>query len=458
MSDELPDGWEMVALDDVGIITTGNTPPTKEKENYGGGIPFVKPGDLDSSFPITNTEQTLSEKGAKYARLLRPGAVLVSCIGNLGKIGLAGVPLATNQQINAIEFHSHLVYDKYGYYYCKTLKPWMENEASATTVTILNKGRFSQAPFVLAPFPEQKRIADKLDDLLARADGCQKHLERVPQLLKQFRQSVLAAATSGRLTEDWREENKGIENALDLLRKILNIRLSKTQRQSEHLHIEDLIKNLSFTANYSEDLPETWVFTCIDNIGMVCNGSTPSRKVASYWQGDIPWVSSGEVQNCIIKETRELITQEGYKNSSVRLLPKGTVLIAMIGEGKTRGQSAVLEIEACINQNMAAIILDHGLINSKYLWYWFQSVYEQNRQVGSGSGPQALNCQRVRELPIILPPLPEQHEIVRRVERLFGFADRLEARYRAARAQVTALTPSLLAKAFRGELVGQDEA
>ncbi|MBK6791342.1 MAG: restriction endonuclease subunit S [Anaerolineales bacterium] len=91
-------------------------------------------------------------------------------------------------------------------------------------------------------------------------------------------------------------------------------------------------------------MPESWAFTSIDYIGLVCNGSTPSRKVPSYWNGDIPWISSGEVRNSIIKESREQITQEGYKNSSVRLLPKGTVLLAMIGEGKTRGQTAILDI------------------------------------------------------------------------------------------------------------------
>ena len=125
----------------------------------------------------------------------------------------------------------------------------------------------------------------------------------------------------------------------------------------------------------------------------------------------------------------------------------------MIGEGKTRGQSAILRIDATINQNIAAILLTHGLVNSEFLWRWFQFSYEATRERGSGSGPQALNCQRVRELPFILPPLAEQQEIVRRVEQLFVLADQIETRCARAKAHADNLTQAILSKAFRGELV-----
>jgi type I restriction enzyme S subunit len=130
--------------------------------------------------------------------------------------------------------------------------------------------------------------------------------------------------------------------------------------------------------------------------------------------------------------------------------------MAMIGEGKTRGQSAILDIDACINQNIAGVVPVDGILDSKYLWFWFRREYENTRTKGNGSGPKALNCERVRELEINLPPLPEQTEIVRRVEVLFALADRIEARCTATRAQAQRLTPLVLAKAFRGELVPQD--
>ena len=191
-------------------------------------------------------------------------------------------------------------------------------------------------------------------------------------------------------------------------------------------------------------------------VGAVSNGSTPSRQEPLYWGSGIPWVSSGEVANGVIRRTREQITNDGFKNSSVRLLPRGSVLMAMIGEGKTRGQSAILDIDACVNQNIAGVVPVDGILDSKYLWFWFRREYENTRTKGNGTGPKALNCERVRELEINLPPIAEQAEIVRRVEALFALADRIEARCTAARLQAQRLTPLVLGKAFRGELVPQD--
>ena len=128
----------------------------------------------------------------------------------------------------------------------------------------------------------------------------------------------------------------------------------------------------------------------------------------------------------------------------------------MIGEGKTRGQAAILDVESTCNQNVAAIVINHGYVLSEYLYSWFLMQYERNRTLGSGSGPQALNCQRVREIDFMLPPFDEQKEIVRQVDKLFALADKVEEHYQKARARVDALAQSILAKAFRGELVPQD--
>src|SRR2546427_229713 len=103
--------------------------------------------------------------------------------------------------------------------------------------------------------------------------------------------------------------------------------------------------------------------------------------------------------------------------------------------------------------DIASVLLEHGLVTSKYLWYWFQFQYEATREQGGGTGPQALNCQRVRELPFVLPPLEEQQEIVRRVEALFKLADMIEKRVESAAKRADKLIQAILAKAFRGELV-----
>jgi len=140
----------------------------------------------------------------------------------------------------------------------------------------------------------------------------------------------------------------------------------------------------------------------------------------------------------------------------VKLLPIGTVLIAMIGEGKTRGQSSVLEIPVTINQNIAGIIIDHGFVDSYFLWYWLQFSYKRNRQSGAGTGPQALNCQRVRELDFICPSTKEQHEIVRILDSLLTKESAAKDAAEQAIAQIDVMKKSILARAFRGELGTND--
>jgi len=307
--------------------------------------------------------------------------------------------------------------------------------------------------FQLPPLVEQRRIARKLDRIAAQLDEVKARLATIPSLLKRFRQSILATACSGRLTNDWRnQKGRDIEPALVVIEKIRLKLIQATCSVSDRRKLISILDLLPIIPGLDAGLPENWVACSIGSIGYVTNGSTPSRKMSEYWNGDIPWVSSGEVKNSIISSTRERISQKGYDNSSVRMLPKGTVLLAMIGEGKTRGQTAIINISSCINQNVAAVVIDHGFVLAKYLWFWFQGQYESNREAGSGSGPQALNCQRVRELPFHLPPLNEQVEIVRRVEELMSQADAIEARYNKAMVFVDKLMPSILAKAFRGEL------
>ena len=141
--------WKWMTLADVGKVITGNTPPTADAENYGDAIPFVKPTELVDR-GIRSAPSGLAPQAMGKARVVPAGAVLVSCIGNLGKTGIAKVPVAFNQQINAVVFNENVI-PEFGFYYAQTLKPWLYGESSATTIPIVNKGKFQQARFPLAP-------------------------------------------------------------------------------------------------------------------------------------------------------------------------------------------------------------------------------------------------------------------------------------------------------------------
>lgn len=450
MSD-LPDSWITAPLGALlSAIVGGGTPSKATPEYFRGSIPFMTVKDMHERF-IADTQDHITEQAleSSASTLIPADTLIVASRMSLGKVARPNIPVAINQDLKALFLHEGI--DKtYIEYAWRAKESQIQAMGTGTTVKGIRLEDIRGLEIPVAPGAEQTRIADQLDKLLARIQSCNDRLDAIPALLKRFRQAVLDYAMTGRLTEDWRAQTTQILDPA----AVIAARLSVDEHHRKRSVIEFLDNHHPRRAE--KLLPENWLVTHVGTIGIVSNGSTPSRSRDSFWNGDIPWVSSGEVANRTIYQTKEKISQAGFLNSSVRMLPKGTVLVAMIGEGKTRGQSALLGIEACINQNIAGVVPVSEVVQSKYLWFWFQRQYESTRTKGNGSGPKALNCERVRELEVYLPPLSEQTEIVRRVETLFKLADRIEARYTAARAQAQRLSPLLLAKAFRGELVQQD--
>lgn len=179
----------------------------------------------------------------------------------------------------------------------------------------------------------------------------------------------------------------------------------------------------------------------------VYSGATPSRRKSSYYGGEIPWVKTGEVQGKRIEATEECVTQEGVDAAHLRLFPKGSVIIAMYGQGKTRGQSAILGIEATTNQ-ACAVIPPSNKFDEVFLQAQFTCSYERLRNGGVGSGQPNLSAARIKKMPVILPPLSLQREFARRVEAIAAARVKVER----ALALDDELFASLQSRAFRGEL------
>ena len=157
-------------------------------------------------------------------------------------------------------------------------------------------------------------------------------------------------------------------------------------------------------------VPEGWKLSTIEEIANVSSGGTPSRKNDAYWNGNIPWVTTAEVQFKVIKDTSEKITEEGLANSSAKLFPVDTILMAMYGQGKTRGQVAKLGIEASTNQACAAIVL-HPNYEVDYYYQFLVSQYENIREMANSGGQENLSGGIVKSIQVPVPPLPEQREI-----------------------------------------------
>lgn len=167
----------------IAKIITGKTPATSNTLFFGGEIPFITPADLHGS-EISETSTYLTEAGALQVNELPVGAVLVSCIGSLGKVGITTKRACTNQQINALVFDEDIVFPKYAFHYCKTLKHTLEAIAPSTTIPIVNKSRFSELDFPLPPLSEQRRIAAILDKAEALSSKRREAITKLDQLLQ----------------------------------------------------------------------------------------------------------------------------------------------------------------------------------------------------------------------------------------------------------------------------------
>ncbi|MGV7194213.1 restriction endonuclease subunit S [Xanthomonas axonopodis] len=159
-------------------------------------------------------------------------------------------------------------------------------------------------------------------------------------------------------------------------------------------------------------LPQGWLQRPLSDIAQMTSGGTPDRSTPSYWGGDIPWLTTGEIQFNTITTSTEKITELGLRNSSAKLFPAGTLLMAMYGQGKTRGQIAKLGIEAATNQACAAILFDANNDPDFYFQY-LASQYEGLRELGNAGTQKNLNCGILKRILVPVPPVQEQRRIAR---------------------------------------------
>lgn len=195
------EGWTDVALDTIGDIQTGNTPPTKQKAFFGGDVPFFKPTDLEAGYRLTESRDHLSQAGLEVSRSFPANSVLVTCIGaTIGKTGLARVGGSCNQQINFVIPAKGM---SPAFIYFQVISPSFQEQikrnASSTTLPILNKGKFSQLRFRLCSFKEQEHLASFVEHRLAIADGMEQDIDDGLTRCEAMRQSILKQAFSGQL-------------------------------------------------------------------------------------------------------------------------------------------------------------------------------------------------------------------------------------------------------------------
>ncbi len=220
MSD-LPNGWDLCSLGELGVWSSGGTPSRTNKDFFGGSIRWIKSGDLPDG-PILRTDESITEAALEQsaAKLLPVNTICIALYGaTIGKLGITTFPAATNQAVANLILNSDLINVRYVFYFLKSARSYLVGLGQGGAQPNISQQIVRETKIRVAPFKEQKRIAEKLDSLLSRVDSCRERLDRVPAILRRFRQSVLAAAASGKLTEQWRAENQTRSHMMIMSRK-----------------------------------------------------------------------------------------------------------------------------------------------------------------------------------------------------------------------------------------------
>ena len=436
----LPKGWASSTLAELSSIMGGKTPSKAEPRFWQDGtIPWVSPKDM-KVFDLHDVEDRISDIAIDEGGMSLLPAMSILMVTRSGilahtfPVAIAHQPVTINQDIKAVPpapgFDA-----RYLAFNLKSQGRTILSECAkaGTTVASVETAKLNKLSIPLAPLPEQKRIADKLDSVLARVEACRDRLDRIPVLLKRFRQSILAAATSGRLTEDWRGcsvSGKAQEELSGWLAK-------RALREKKPPAEPDL-------SHWHQELPEGWTVCsvhqfaeCLDRLRVPIK-----RELRKNSYGLYPYYGAngevGRIDEYIFDDELVLVTED--ETFYGREKP-----IAYRASGR------------CWVNNHAHVLRAPSKVANDYLCFALM-YYNVIPWLSGTTGRAKLTQQALNSLPIGFPPQSEIEEIVRRVETLFAFADRLEARCAAARKQVGQLTPALLAKAFRGELVPQDPA
>ena len=434
---ELPDSWVLVQLGVLGAWGSGGTPKRTNNRYYAAeGIPWLVIGDLNDRV-VVKSSNFITELGLQNssAKLLPVGTLLVAMYGSIGKLGINGIECATNQAIAFCQPNDAIVGLRYLYHALFNAKPKLLALGQGGAQQNISQSVLKEFQVALAPKNEQTRIANQLDTLLTRVQACNDRFDAIPALLKRFRQTVLDAAVSGSLSEDWR--------------------LSRGQAQAS-----------TGPRHVTKDLPEGWSWSCAEEIkatdrhALAIGPFGSSLKVSDYTEEGVPLVFVREIRSRRFSGgNTKFISLQKARELKAHSIQGGDLLITKMGDPP--GDVAIYPSDAplaVITADCVRLRVDDTVALAAFVGYTIVCTDTRTRlrDITAGVAQRKISLSRFRHFPLPLAPLSEQAEIVRRVETLFAMVDLIEARCTSARTQAQRLTPLVLAKAFRGELVTQD--
>lgn len=408
----LPQGWEVKTLSEIGEIVTGSTPSKSNLDFYGKDYPFFKPSDFEQGYFLENAGDNLSKLGFDKARQLPPKTILVVCIGSLGKVALTRVIGSCNQQINAIIPHKNII-SEYIYYYCISSKfqSILFSKAPQTTLAIFNKTEFSKLEIIYPKdIKEQERIVGILDESFAKIDESIKILEQDLLNLDELMQSALQKAF-----------NPLKDNAKE------NYKLPQGWEWKSLGEISNLIQN-GFAASKNNEIPSGYVHLRTHNIST---------------DGNLNFDTLIKIKREFIKEKQSFIEKNDilFNNTNSTELVGKTALVTQNYNYAFSNHLTKIKLKNQYNSKLVVFYFVL-LLKNKY----FEKICHQ------WIGQSGINIDKLKKIQIPLPPLKEQEQIAEHLDFVFEKAKALKELYTKELKDYEELKQSLLNKAFKGEL------
>lgn len=394
---EVPDNWINVKLNSVVKFEKGKKPKILIDYFEDKAIPYV----TIKYFQTKEADQYTFE--TETNRVCNEDDILIVWDGaRAGLIG-TGVQGALGSTLCNIKFN--YMNKKFMYYYFISKYDLINSNTKGTGIPHVDPTYLNTLVLGIPPLKEQQRIVDKIESLFKKLDKAKELIEEAREEFEKRKSAILEKAFRGELTNSWRCKNY---------------------------------------------IGNKWGKEKLKNIGKITSGGTPSRKNPKYFEGDIPWIKTGEIIWNKIYDSEEHITQDAIENSSAKLIPEGAVLVAMYGQGLTRGRAAILGNKACTNQAVCSLIPNDEILNY-YLYYYFMSNYWRFRQLAKGGNQENLSGKVIGEFEIEIPLIEEQKEIVRILDKFLEKESKIEE-LTVLEEQIELIKKSILAKAFRGQL------
>lgn len=441
MGKELPHNWVETDFKVIVDYQKGKKPKILKDEEFENSVPYLdikafekneydRYGDIESSNIIEEDSIGIVWDGA------RSGWV------GIGKYGAVGSTIAI--------LRPKLINSQYTYRYLQSQFDHLNTNTRGTGIPHVDPQFLWNLQFPLAPLPEQQRIVAKLDSLFTHLEEAKTRLEKVPELLKQFRQSVLTQAVTGKLTEDWSKKlNSSARRDFNIVIKMKNDLMKSGRLKKNKLEPVNEIFLITELA------PERWVIGVFDDIFRFIDyrGKTPVKTDQGRRLITAKNIKMGHLSD----EPIEYMSEEGYEKWMIRGFPKEKDIF-FVTEGHTMGNVALNDRSDEFALAQRTLTLQpFSNINTTFFFYMiltnrFQVLVDTN---ATGTAAKGIKAAKFKNLPLVFPSFEEQNEIVRRVNGLFAKADAIEAKYKELKEQIDNLPQALLAKAFKGELVEQ---